>query len=474
MANMYINAMTDAWSSSGTTYNAIKMDVSIAASASDSRLFKLLANSSDKFSVDKDGNVATAGALTATGALLPAVSDGAALGSTTYQWSDVYLASTGTINFASSNVVLTHSTGNLTVSTGDLRVTTAGTNTASVVTVGGTQTLTGKTLTSPTITGATLTTGAFNGTVGATTPSSGTFSTLVATTADINGGTIDDTPIGATTPDTGAFTTLTASGTVTAATSFISSTTDVVVAPTSAAGNIYLRPGGSGSGTGSLFLTTTGAQFNQGVAFCGLPGFGAQIYGGTDKVYAFTATAFLYLDASANMGFSLAATTRFFVNGTNGNFTATQTGAAKPGGGSWADSSDTRIKTVQGDYETGLEAILGLHPVRYTFKGNDTIDVPRQPQNPGETEEDVINKGPPTVPYPTSPHRVPAENNEVFIGLIAQEVETVMPSMVTQRAAYIDGLPVDDLRDLNTSELIFTLINAVKELAGRIEALEGN
>jgi Pectate lyase superfamily protein/Repeat of unknown function (DUF5907) len=40
--------------------------------------------------------------------------------------------------------------------TGDLRVTTAGTNTASVVTVGGTQTLTGKTLTSPILTAPAL------------------------------------------------------------------------------------------------------------------------------------------------------------------------------------------------------------------------------------------------------------------------------------------------------------------------------
>lgn len=60
------------------------------------------------------------------------------------------------MNWASSNVVLTHSSGILTLGTGDLRVTTAGTNSASVVTVGGTQTLTNKTLTSPAITTATL------------------------------------------------------------------------------------------------------------------------------------------------------------------------------------------------------------------------------------------------------------------------------------------------------------------------------
>ena len=52
--------------------------------------------------------------------------------------------------------------------------------------------------------------GAIDGTtVGATTPSSGSFSSLVATTADINGGTLDATTIGAAVPAEGTFTTVT-------------------------------------------------------------------------------------------------------------------------------------------------------------------------------------------------------------------------------------------------------------------------
>ncbi|MDP2789203.1 MAG: hypothetical protein Q8O46_04130 [bacterium] len=65
----------------------------------------------------------------------------------------IKLDSGATLKFADTDVVLTHSTGILTMGTGDLRVTTAGTNTASVVTVGGTQTLTAKTLTTPVIGG---------------------------------------------------------------------------------------------------------------------------------------------------------------------------------------------------------------------------------------------------------------------------------------------------------------------------------
>jgi hypothetical protein len=86
-----------------------------------------------------------------TASLSPITSDGLTLGSTSLQWSDLFLASGAELNIANGNWVATHTTGILTVGTGDLRVTTAGTNTASVVTVGGTQTLTNKTLTSPVI-----------------------------------------------------------------------------------------------------------------------------------------------------------------------------------------------------------------------------------------------------------------------------------------------------------------------------------
>ena len=94
----------------------------------------------------------TTDAVSANGGFLPISNDTGALGSATLGFSDLHLASTALINFANGNAVITHSSGILTVSTGDFRVTTAGTNTASVVTVGGTQTLTNKTLTSPTLT----------------------------------------------------------------------------------------------------------------------------------------------------------------------------------------------------------------------------------------------------------------------------------------------------------------------------------
>jgi hypothetical protein len=84
--------------------------------------------------------------------LAPVSNGGLTLGAGSTAWSALYLASGGVLNFANGNWIATHSTGILTVGTGDLRVTTAGTNASSVVTVGGTQTLTNKTLTSPIMT----------------------------------------------------------------------------------------------------------------------------------------------------------------------------------------------------------------------------------------------------------------------------------------------------------------------------------
>lgn len=96
------------------------------------------------------------GAVTTGAAIVPAVNDNGALGDATHGFSDLFMASGAVVNINNGNWVATHTAGILTVGTGDLRVTTAGTNAASAVTVGGTQTLTNKTLTSPTFTAPVL------------------------------------------------------------------------------------------------------------------------------------------------------------------------------------------------------------------------------------------------------------------------------------------------------------------------------
>lgn len=94
---------------------------------------------------------------TITTGLTPTTNDGAALGTTTYAFSDLFLASGGVVNWDNGDVLFTHVAGAVVVGGGgDLRVTTAGTSSSSVVTIGGTQTLTAKTLEAPTISDAAI------------------------------------------------------------------------------------------------------------------------------------------------------------------------------------------------------------------------------------------------------------------------------------------------------------------------------
>jgi hypothetical protein len=154
----------------------------------------------------------------------------------------------------------------------------------------------------------------------------------------------------------------------------------------------------------------------------------------------------------------------------NGDYTISNN-ASKPGGGAWLASSDIRIKNDLGDYPRGLADIIQLRPIYYTYKGNDTPEAPAHfKSNP--LDENSASKEALTVPYPNSMHLQAAKSATKYVGLVAQEVEPVWPEMVTKKAAYIDGVAVEDLRDIDTTPMIFALINAVKELKAEIDTLK--
>jgi len=94
--------------------------------------------------------------------LQPTTNDGAALGTGSLSFSDLFLANGAVVNFNNGNVVLTHSNGVITVSTGNLKVTTQGTASGSVATIDGVCSLSNKTLTAPVLNGATAASGDFD------------------------------------------------------------------------------------------------------------------------------------------------------------------------------------------------------------------------------------------------------------------------------------------------------------------------
>jgi hypothetical protein len=112
--------------------------------------------------------------------------------------------------------------------------------------------------------------------------------------------------------------------------------------------------------------------------------------------------------------------------------------AAKPGGGSWDNFSDIRLKEISSNYEYGLSEISKLRPVHYTYKKGNELGLP---------------------------------SDQEFVGLVAQDVEQVIPDAVKRSdKGYLM---------LNNDPIIWAMLNAIKELRAeneilkqRIEALE--
>lgn len=101
----------------------------------------------------------------------------------------------------------------------------------------------------------------------------------------------------------------------------------------------------------------------------------------------------------------------------------------KPGGGTFNSTSDARLKENVVDYSKSISAINALRPVTYNY-----IDTGKY-------------------------------GSKTYTGLIAQEVEqTALASMVTTGS---DGYKI-----LDTSELMFALVNAVKELSAEVQFLK--
>jgi hypothetical protein len=111
----------------------------------------------------------------------------------------------------------------------------------------------------------------------------------------------------------------------------------------------------------------------------------------------------------------------------NGDFYVTVE-AYKPGGGSWASSSDFRLKDIHGRFEKGLNEILGLNPVLYNYKEENTRNLPSEKE---------------------------------YVGFIAQEVKDYLPEAVS---AGKDGYLNLDMHVIHVA-----MVNAIKEQQKLIE-----
>jgi hypothetical protein len=122
-----------------------------------------------------------------------------------------------------------------------------------------------------------------------------------------------------------------------------------------------------------------------------------------------------------------------------GNLTIFGPTATKSTGTLWANPSDRRLKDEVEDYATGLAAVLQLQPRTFVYNG----------------------KG-------------GSMAGQRGYGFIADEIAPVMPETVGTRAGKLDPADEDetDIQTLDQSNLILALVNAVRELAARLTAVE--
>jgi len=106
----------------------------------------------------------------------------------------------------------------------------------------------------------------------------------------------------------------------------------------------------------------------------------------------------------------------------------------------WNTVSDRRIKKNIIDNNSGLEKILGLHVRNFEYCLPEEVDAELSPT-------DAVNKA------------------GVQLGVIAQEIQQVLPECVEQNSTGV--------LSVNTDSLIWYLVNSIKELKAEIDALKG-
>jgi hypothetical protein len=119
-----------------------------------------------------------------------------------------------------------------------------------------------------------------------------------------------------------------------------------------------------------------------------------------------------------------------------GNLTITGT-ATKPGGGSWLSPSDARLKREIRPFTEGLDVLVALEPVWYTYNGLGGI----------------------------------RPDGREHVSLLAQAAQRVAPYLIGQQWGTLEhGSPPVELLTLNESPLLYLLLNAVKTLHATVQA----
>ena len=115
---------------------------------------------------------------------------------------------------------------------------------------------------------------------------------------------------------------------------------------------------------------------------------------------------------------------------------------------SWSTTSDRRLKKNIVNNNKGLAEINQLRVTDFEYRKEDEIDMSEFPlvDDPSKV---VIGGG---------------QEGEVQIGVIAQEIENVLPECITTSE--------EGAKSVNNDPIMWAMVNAIKELSAKVEELE--
>jgi hypothetical protein len=105
-------------------------------------------------------------------------------------------------------------------------------------------------------------------------------------------------------------------------------------------------------------------------------------------------------------------------------------GVARSNQASFATTSDIRLKDVNGDYKNGLNEILGINPVIFSYKKNNPLGL---------------------------------QSDKEFIGVVAQELQEIIPEAVEEAG--------DGYLTVNNDAVMWAMVNGMKEQQEQIKYL---
>ena len=127
--------------------------------------------------------------------------------------------------------------------------------------------------------------------------------------------------------------------------------------------------------------------------------------------------------------------------GTNTGFLAPTSGVYKGNNSSsWSTTSDRRIKKNIVDNDTGLDAINQIQVRNFEYR----------------TEDEIVDFD--------NPRAAVVHNEGIQLGVIAQEIEEILPDVVKTESTGV--------KTVNPDNLTWYLVNAVKELSAKCDSLQ--